>query len=409
MRSCAPPGCGTVVPVAEAVRDGGGPPEFDLHGHVGIRLLDARDDDVRRVERQLGPLHGRLAREPDITIRFVDRLELRGSLTYVGLHDAGFDEHAFYLLRGKGNVQGKARLAFQDVGASCHIECERSLPDVPLLLAIINMTALAKGVLPLHGSAFVHEGRGVLATGWAKGGKTEMLLSFADRGADYVGDEWVYLTPDGGMFGLPEPIRLWRWQLAQLPRFADRLRRSERLRLLALDVAARGLEGIAPRARPAGTASVLRRAAPVVRRQVNVQVPPARLFGARAIALRSQLERIIFVSSHQAREVRVEAIDASDVASRMLASNAEERQAFMSYYRQFRFAFPQLRSPLVERASQVETRLMAKCLRGSPAVWLRHPYPMDIAALSEPVMDFIVNEPASRRRPARCSCRPSGP
>jgi len=54
---------------------------------------------------------------------------------------------------------------------------------VPHLLAVINLTALAKGVLPLHASAFTYRGLGVLATGWAKGGKTETLLEFAWLGA----------------------------------------------------------------------------------------------------------------------------------------------------------------------------------------------------------------------------------
>lgn len=67
--------------------------DFDLHGYVGIRLLDARENDVAKVRRQLGPLQSPLAREPDITVRFVDRLD-HGPLTYVGWQESGFDERA---------------------------------------------------------------------------------------------------------------------------------------------------------------------------------------------------------------------------------------------------------------------------------------------------------------------------
>ncbi len=120
---------------------------------------------------------------------------------------------------------------------------ERGVGTIPLLVPIVNLTALGRGLLPIHASAFVHAGLGVLVTGWAKGGKSEVLLAFAARGASYVGDEWVYLADDGSrMVGLPEPIRLWDWQLRAMPEFAARLTRGQRARLAstrALGVGAR--------------------------------------------------------------------------------------------------------------------------------------------------------------------------
>src|SRR3990172_3169438 len=94
---------------------------------------------------------------------------------------------------------------------------------------------LARGALPLHASAFLWNGTGALATGWAKGEKTEALLAFLTEGATYVGDEWVYLAGDGArVFGIPEPIRIWDWQLEHVPWLGRRLPRGERARLAAL-------------------------------------------------------------------------------------------------------------------------------------------------------------------------------
>ncbi len=364
--------------------------DFDLHGYVGVRLIDASDDDVARVERQLGPLRAPLAREPDITVRFVDRLEPPGPLTYVAWPDAGFDDSRFYILRGRGNALGKALIPFHDAGGTCSIECERRLPVVPLLVAIVNLTALAKGLLPIHASAFNYHGRGVLATGWAKGGKTETLLAFMSRGAHYVGDEWVYVTPDRQMFGIPEPIRLWRWQLKQLPHFAARLRRAEVIRLAGTDGIARAVDRATPRNRSFGFAgSVLRRATPVLGRQVYVQIPPARLFGDEAIDLHGRLDHAFFVSSHEARDLRVEPVNPADVAARMVHSLAEERLEFMRYYRQYRFAFPDRRSAVVETASDTERRLLEDCLAGLPASWIRHPYPVDIRSIYDHAVGLL--------------------
>jgi hypothetical protein len=358
--------------------------DLDLHGVVGVRLLDARAEDVRRVERQLGLAPSEIIGEPDITVRFVDAIEPRGSLTYVGLDDAGFDESAFYVLRGRHKTQGKVLIPFDEIGGSCHIVCERGLPQVPLLLGVINMTALAKGVLPLHASAFIYRGLGILAAGWAKGGKTELLLAFMEHGAKYVGDEWVYIDPDRRMFGIPEPIRLWRWQLAQLPVFAARLSGQQRFRLSALDALSRGVEAITPPGSTLGLpGSVLRRAAPVISRQVNVQIPPARLFGADSVALQAELERVFLLSSQQDTELRLDRIPGREVAARMVASNDAERDPLMSYYRQFRFAFPGRRSHILERAGQIEAGLLRNLLAGLPATWLRHPYPVSLASLYE--------------------------
>jgi hypothetical protein len=246
--------------------------DFDLHGIVGIRVLDARRTDVDTLTRQLSPLTAPLAREPDITVRFVDELDEARPMTYATWPNSAGTEDTFYLLRGKDGVAVRTRFPMDDVGDRCEIVCERRAGHVPHLLAVINMTALRRGVLPLHASAFTYRGVGVLATGWGKGGKTETLLAFAARGARYVGDEWVYLTPDGGMHGVPEPIRLWNWHIEQLPELRASLPVATRARLRSLPAVASSAAGLSARLRGL-PASVLRRTAPVLRRQAFVQVP----------------------------------------------------------------------------------------------------------------------------------------
>ena len=109
---------------------------------------------------------------------------------------------------------------------------ERGLQAVPLLIPIVNFAALSKGVIPLHASAFAYNDVGILVTGWAKGGKTETLLAFTSKGAEYIGDEWVYLSKDGRyMYGIPEPIRVWDWHLRYLPEYRSLLKGSDRARL----------------------------------------------------------------------------------------------------------------------------------------------------------------------------------
>jgi hypothetical protein len=374
----------TVVDLRSGTRHAAGRADFDLHGIVRVRVLDATPDDVAVVERQLGPLHATTEGDPDIEIRFVDRIDDDQPLTYVGYPETGFTDGEFYLLQGKHGTPARTALPFDRVGHHPLVVCERGAGAVPHLLALVNLTALTKDVLPLHASAFLLDGRGVLATGWSKGGKTETLLAFAERGARYVADEWVYLTPDGRMVGVPEPIRLWHWHLRQLPATWSRLGPGGRARLRGLTAAADGSARLGRRLGRGGAGSVLRRAEPVIRRQAYRQVPPHELFAGRT-APTARLDALLLVTSWDRGHVAVEPVDPQLVAARMRASLAEERAAFLAHYRQFRFAFPDRRSTVVDDAERIEERLLHQVLAGAPAHAVRHPYPFELASLVAPV------------------------
>jgi hypothetical protein len=361
--------------------------DFDLHGFVRVRLLGPTPRDVAAVTRQLGPLQAPVTGDADITVRFVDELAVDGPLVHAGL-DSAADATDFYALRGKEGRPARTRLPLDRVGEQVDIVCERAAGHVPHLLAIINLTATGKGVLPLHASAFTYRGTGVLATGWAKGGKTETLLAFAARGATYVGDEWVYLTPDGGMHGVPEPIRLWDWHIAQLPALRSELPPAVRARLAAFPALASSAAAFG--ARVAGVpGSALRRSAPVLRRQAYVQVPPAQLFGDEAIALHGRVDHVLLVQSHDRDDVVIERTDGAAVAAHMLPSLEDERTPFLQLYRQFRFLFPDRRSPVVDDAVRTEQGLLAAALADRPAHLLRHPYPMRVDSLVAPVESLL--------------------
>ena len=159
--------------------------DFDLHGCVRVRLEGAGPREAAAVARQLGPIAARGTGEPDVTVRFVDRIETRGPVRLLGLDECGFSDDAFLVLRSKHKSRARVRIPMERIGERCEITCERGLPAVPLLVAIVNLTALTKGTLPLHAAAFEWNGAGVVVTGWSKGGKTETLLAFARRGARF--------------------------------------------------------------------------------------------------------------------------------------------------------------------------------------------------------------------------------
>lgn len=363
--------------------------DFDLHGIVRVRVLDATTDEIATVRRQLGLPPSRPDGEADITVRFTD-VVASGRLTYVGVGDTAFDGDRFLVLQGKGGVRARTDLPFGSIGRRPEIICERGIPAVPHLLAVVNFTALSKGALPLHASAFNLDGTGVLVMGWAKGGKTETLLAAARRGAHYVGDEWVYVTGEGTMFGLPEPIRLWSWHLQQLPEIWSARPAPQRARVGAW----RSLAGSARRAAEnrSPARGLARRATPILERQAYLQIPPEELFGPDNIDLCGRVDAVALVFSHEAAQITTSMAGPRELSTRMVASLAEERAPFMAHYRQFLFAYPDRASEVVAGAEALEAKLLAALFDERTAAKVMHPYPCDLEALGTAVLSATLGD-----------------
>jgi hypothetical protein len=362
---------------------------ISLHGLLSIAVRDAGRRELAAIRRQLGPLpevppeDGRAA-APDIVIRFVERLEARGRLHQIGL-DAAFDDESFFVLRGRRKTSVRVRLPVDRLGTTpLEIVAERGLGAVPFLLPILNATLLAKGVLPIHASAFVHDGQGVLVTGWAKGGKSEALLAFADRGATYVGDEWVYVTADGSaMGGLPEPMRLWDWQLGMVPRIRERVGLAGRVRLGGAAGLAKALGGASrlPVVRSSPPGDVARRLGAVVERQRSLQIPPARLFGSRVSNGLVPLHTIVLIESTSDPVASVEPAEAATVARRTAATVRHELLDLEALVLRHRYAFPDGPSTFLDEFPGRLEAGLANAFAATPCLVVRHPYPPDIPAL----------------------------
>jgi hypothetical protein len=346
--------------------------DYDVHGVAGVRVLGATAGDAEAVDRQLGPLRAPLHRDPDVVVRFVDRLDVAGPVRLLGQGEAAFTDDAFLLLRSRHKARARVRVDVEHIGRGGEVVAERGAPAVPLLVAMVNLAALANGALALHASAFVHEGRGVVATGWSKGGKTEALLAFMQHGALFVGDEWVYVAPGGDrVHGLLEPIRLWDWHLRQLRAVRARVPRRDRALLEALRL------GASAAGRPART----RRLAALLERQLHVDADPARLFDDDAIAPSAAIDRLFLMRSWERPDVRVGAVREGEIADRMAFSLRYERAPLTACYEQFRFAFPDRVNPLLEQAPELERSRLHAFLDGRTAHAVDHPYPVRLGAL----------------------------
>ncbi len=368
--------------------------DFDLHGIVGIRLLNATPNDIAAVKRQLGPIQAPLSRTPDIVIRFVDQIPFISPIHYLGVDDVGFTDDAFLLFRGKHQARVRVQIPFQQIGnQQCQIVCESGAPAVPLLIAILNLTALSKGALPLHASAFNYNGKGILTTGWSKGGKTEMLLTFAANGAEYVGDEWVYLSSDGQcMYGIPEPIRIWNWHLQQMSYYRAIVSSSDLLRLRFLNMFIKMLNLIENSIMMRGSSllKLTRRINTLLKKQIYVDMPPEKLFGTTVGTTKGNPDRVFFVATYADPQITVQAIDPQEIVQRMVFSLQEERSEFLSYYQKFRFAFPAASNPFIDEIEGTQRRILTNVLAGKASYAVYHPYPFSLPELFEATHPYCV-------------------
>ncbi len=339
-------------------------------GSVRVRLLDARAADRAAVVAQLGPLEPAGSQPADITLRYVDHVPVPEGMRLVGPGEVGVgDDGALVVLKGRHRRPVRVRIPVADLGGPCEITCEHGVGRVPHLIAAVNLALLAHGAVALHASAVEVGARALVATGWSKGGKTELTLALLARGARLVGDEWLHLRPDGTVSGTCEPLRVWDWQLAQLDDVRGAVGRRDRVRLAVAGAASRAVAVRSPRL------------ASVVDRQRGVDVDGALLARRPGSERPLPIGPIVLVTSADRPDVRAVPISGSEVADRMVASLAYERAPLRELADAHRFAFPDVPLPLFDRAGDLERQLLHARLDDRPAVEVVHPYPVDLARL----------------------------
>lgn len=339
--------------------------EVVVAGLVRVRLIGATRADRQAVEAQLGPADPATSEDADITLRYVQELAVPPRMRLLGPGEVAVAEDGLVVLRGRFRRPARILLPVDRLGGPCELVCEHGVGRVPHLIAVLNLALLARGGVALHASAVEVEGRAVVATGWSKGGKTEAVLSLLGGGGRLVGDEWLHLTPDDGVTGIREPLRIWDWQLRQLPSVRAAVGRGDRLRLASLSLA-----------RTLGRSA---RLATAIERQRFVDVDGAAL----APTVRTAVPRgpVLLMTSAQRSDIAVRPIDGREVADRMTASLTFERGPLLALAEAHRFAFPDIALAALDDAAERERELLRRRLDDAPAAEILHPHPMDLGHL----------------------------
>jgi hypothetical protein len=359
--------------------------DYDIHGLVGIRLIDPSAPDVEVVSAQVGP-PGVLSRKPDISIRFVKEVGSRRPLKWIEPGALGFTDEGLFVFTSESAAEPASCVNVDASSRRWHVQCRSGLGAVPLLLPLVDLIMSRRGLLALHASAFTYNETGVLVAGWARSGKTTSLLAFMARGAAYIGDDRVYLrTEDNRLYGLATPVTLRAPHLDELPRYGESAGWRARSRLRAFAAAERAANTAAAIDGLAG-AQVARRIAGLAS-DASISISPHALFGGGSFE--GRLEKAFLAVAHDSPDVRAEAIEPRDLAQRLLFSLRAERLRISELDFAFHFAFPDQPWAFGEEDENIELDALAGALERGETYAVYHPHPAPADALQRAMASLI--------------------
>jgi hypothetical protein len=355
--------------------------EVDYLGAVGIRFENISRKDVSSIVNNFSVFEKELDREPEIIVRFVDRLETP-DLIFLGLDYAAFDKENFYLISDPVH-KNKVSIPFDKIGQKLEIICEKGVKSIPLLNHITNFYLIKNNFVPIHSSGFYFDKKGILVMGWTKGGKTETLLSFANHGAEYVGDEWVVLKPDGSeMCGLHVPVTIWKWQLSYIKKIVKNTGLVNKLVFSSVSIL-EAINNISIRFKLGKTFpfKLLSQSLPHLKKLLKIRKIPEDIFKNKIRNGMTKLDAIVLALSHKSNEIMTKECEPEEIIKRMIHSNDYEQLPFFEFYKAFKYAFPERDNEFLDNIKNIHSGLLLNALKSKKSFKIFHPYPVSFEAL----------------------------
>jgi len=350
--------------------------DFNLHDLFSIRLENPTPEAVQAVKKQVGVQPSVLNVDPDLTVQYVDRFE--DSMSHLVRGKAGFMKDDFYVMAGNGRKDHRVQFPFETLGNPCKVICETGTTEIPLLNLIINLRMLAKGLVPIHASAFVFNGLGVVVNGWPKGGKTTTLFSFLNHGAQFISDDWLFVDANSKIYGLMQPIKLSDWQLNQLPDYQSKVTRKKQLTIQGI----RWLDAVIQdmpeslRADFLPTKVFYKGWKHLNESQRSVNLSPETLFGSDLAAPTGQFDVLLLTLSQDIEDIVIAPMSTEIAIERLMAALQNEWMQWEEYYMQYLYAFPNRHNLRMDTSSKKQRELLENILANKHIFAVNHPHPV---------------------------------
>lgn len=324
-----------------------------------VRALDCPPRALVALRRLLG-VEGPSDGAADVCLRFVDRISWSSQRKFAG-PDAAWDGRNFCVRQPGGWLQ----VPILDLeNPPYDLVCEQDVSNLPILRPLLQMHAVLKGTLPVHGSAFTFGGHGFIVTGWPGAAKTGMALAAIDGGGMAIAAELSAVDPISmSLFDATEPFRARAWHVRQFANNRLAVRAPSRARLLTTDALLRVVSRYGlhrgPLARPWAAAGQ-RNWVEMWPRQVPYAAQPSSLRAVICVVGTAEISMSVRASSAEAER-------------RLLLLFDEELAPFSRVYRRYQFLASNGRASLIDDARNRYQGLLRAVLQRVPCHEVLHP------------------------------------
>jgi hypothetical protein len=186
---------------------------YNLHDLLTIGLNNAPKNTLEYFYKRLGNYSPEyIENELDISISFVNKVSLVKDTYFLGYklgtvaayNDQGIiliNKNTKMLVSNDNNVPPKYNII-------CEVDFNPGYLYDILFRSIIPTIILEKNACIVHTAAIYLNNTTILFPAWMDTGKTSLLLSFAEKGADYVAEEIAFVNKEGYVLSIPTIINI---------------------------------------------------------------------------------------------------------------------------------------------------------------------------------------------------------
>lgn len=257
------------------------------------------------------------------------------------------DENNFYLGDTKRNL---TRINFYDFKESeITIEADESFDLYYLYNFIIEpliiIWSVDKKIAYLHSSGLSSEsGKSALFTAWRTTGKTNTVLSLAQKGFYFLGDDYC-LVEDGNVYIYPKNINLFSYNLKVFPRIYNKLPFSTSLRLKFVqkfkDFLFQMSQSIS-----GPLSKIFFRISELAEVSTNIKISPEKL--GIEILPKSLLNRVFLLQKTEASKTEIIKISKEEAIEKICKIMIYELNDFFNIYNKYAFIFPKKKVRKIE-------------------------------------------------------------
>lgn len=194
--------------------------DISFNGFVGIRFEgDIPPSAKEYVRKELGHMQVKDLDEPDIIVRFIDRMPIRvppDSEHYFG--------DGLYILQTHLGTVEVPYYALENFPQSpILIRAERSVSPYFLFTRVVEQFAdfimtTYRGVTFVHASSVSVNGKGAVFAALPHTGKTDLLLGFLLNGwGRFLGDDFTIISQDGTIYPYPRQLNILHYNVHRYP------------------------------------------------------------------------------------------------------------------------------------------------------------------------------------------------